>query len=159
MHCIFFICGAYFFMKSPVICIQPDSSRKGRIAIGTVTSNQKLELVRMIRMQNQSNRNECREREQFLYGYPTSAGGRGEIYGTEAMSALDASLGKETYVPKEAFAFSGFRIRFLFAVILMVLFIYMDKSEGRLFGKTMEELTLYLTESIHLEETLNSFDL
>lgn len=133
--------------------------------IGNVTSNQKLELVRMIRMQNQSNRNECRERERFLYGYTPGAEHQKELYGAEMTAVADGYAGKERdkNIPKEASLFSGFRLRFLLAVVLMALFIYMDKTGSSLFGKTMEELTCYLTDSIGLEETfgetLNSFDL
>ena len=137
--------------------------KKGMRIIANVTSNQKLELVKMIRMQNQSNRNECRERERFLYGYPASSEYHGEIYGTEMTAVAEGNMRKEKKIPKETFLLSGFRLRFLLAVILMALFIYMDKTESSFFGKTMEEIAFYLTNNIRVEEsfveTLNSFDL
>ena len=133
--------------------------------IANVTANKKLELVRMIRMQNQSDRNECREKEKFLYGYSPEKEYQKELYGTELAATANAYKGKERDegLKGEDSIFFGFRIRFVFALLIMVLFVYMDKTENQLFGKSMEEIAFYLTSNVSLEEsledTLNSFDL
>lgn len=138
---------------------------KGMSIIANVTVNRKLELVRMIRMQSQSNRNECRERERFLYGYSSGTEQQKELYGAEIDSVKDAYMVKETEksFKGEGTLFSGFRLRFVLALVIMALFIYLDKTGNEFFGKTMDEISVYLTDNISLEEsfrdTLNSFDL
>lgn len=124
-----------------------------------VSSDRKLELIRMIRMQNQSNRNECREREQFLYGYPRNYDYPEELHSTEMSLAIQNTEAKKEMIAKESFFLTGFRFRFILAAAIMILFIYMDKSEVMFFGMTAEELGICITKSISVEETLNSFDL
>lgn len=133
--------------------------------IANVTVNKKLELVRMIRMQNQSNRNECRERERFLYGYSSQAEHQKELYGAELAATADGYTEKEQDrgLKGETSLFSGFRIRFVIALVIMGLFIYMDKTEMDFLGKSMEEIAFYLTSNVSPAESfgdmLNSFDL
>ena len=139
------------------------------ITIGNVTPNQKLELIRMIRMQNQTNRYECRERERFLYGNNQNREQDKELYGTELTNAVDGYRNKhlgievEKVSAKDTIMLNGFRIRFALAVILMALFIYLDRTDQRVFGKTMEEVSDYLTGNISITETFhesrNLFDL
>lgn len=125
-----------------------------------VNTDQKLRLVQSIRMQNQYNRMKCREREQLLYG--TAAGNdKREIYGAETAMSLPVIV--ENGVPvKKSGIFTGFRLRFLIAIILFSAFIYLDKNEISILGKTTQDICDFLTESIALPVNLpflNSFDL
>lgn len=117
-----------------------------------ISSDQKLALVRSIRMQSDYNRNLCRERERFLYGYQPATTGEREIYGTEMNAALSRRPEEIINCPKEASAFGSFRLRFLVAVILIGIFIYMDQSQMTLFEMSMKEIAAYIT-------TYISFDL
>ncbi|MGN0377486.1 MAG: hypothetical protein ACI4ED_07605 [Suilimivivens sp.] len=124
-----------------------------------VNTDQKLQLIHTIRMQNQYNRMKCREREQLLYG--TVQNDRRELYGAEASMSLPVT--GETAIPvKRSGVFTGFRLRFLIAVMLLSAFIYLDKNEINIFGETTIDLFTSLTESIDLPVDLpflNSFDL
>lgn len=113
--------------------------------MGNISLEQKLELVRSIRMQHEHNRNQCRERERFLYGCSSS----GSIAGYETYNA------KQT----DSSMFKSFRIRFLIAILLMGLFIFMDKSGSTVFPISTDELSTYLSDSAKIRETFNSFAL
>lgn len=125
-----------------------------------INTDQKLQLVHTIRMQNQYNRMKCREREQLLYGR-SYGNDRPELYGTE--SAMSLPVAGEAEIPdKKGGVFSGFRLRFLLAAALFAAFIYLDKNEISVFGKNSFDLFVSLTESIDLPADLpflNSFDL
>lgn len=117
-----------------------------------VSSDQKLALVRSIRMQSDYNRNQCRERERFLYGYQPVQSKEREIYGTEMTAVLDKGADEMAVRQKEPSMLGGFRIRFLIAVVLLGLFIYMDKSQITLFEMSTDEIAAYIS-------TYISFDL
>ncbi len=68
-----------------------------------ISANKKLELVQHIRMQNDYERNLCREREQLILGKATN----------------DSEVVQTT-------EFSGFRLRFLLAAVLFFLFVFTD---------------------------------
>lgn len=123
-------------------------NKKERIVIGSINTDQKLELIRTIRAQNQYNRNLCRERERFLYGHEPVMERRNELYGAEAYAGTLQSKNERTYPEKEGRMFTGFRIRFFIAAILFVIVIFMDRNGTELAGKSMRELSEYLTESI-----------
>lgn len=124
-----------------------------------INTDQKLELVRTIRMQNQYNRMKCRERENFLYGKPLPHDQK-ELYSAESAMSYAAQPG--TMEPeKSGSLLTGFRIRFLIALILFSVFIYFDKNDISIFGKNTFELFVFLTESIDLPidlPILNSID-
>lgn len=114
-----------------------------------VNTNRKLELVRMVRMQHQSNRNEYRERERFLYGkssYPTE---RGEIYGAESVAYAP---GREDVMPgyEKDKVFTGFRIRFFLAIVLFGVFIFLDRNQITLYGTTTAEIFQMMIQSLTL---------
>ncbi|MBD5455877.1 MAG: hypothetical protein HDR23_05290 [Lachnospiraceae bacterium] len=124
-----------------------------------INTDQKLELVRTIRMQNQYNRMKCRERESFLYGKPLPHD-RKELYSAEAAMSFPAQ--PEIMEPeKSGGLLTGFRIRFLIALVLFSVFIYFDKNDISILGKNTFELFVSLTESIDLPidlPILNSID-
>lgn len=124
-----------------------------------IHTDQKLQLVRAIRMENQYNRMKCREREQLLYGRSPEADKR-ELYGAETAISLQAA-GENVLPVKKSGVFSGFRLRFLLAVVLFSVFIYLDKNELSVLGKNTFDLFVSLTESIDLSVDLpflNSID-
>ena len=125
-----------------------------------VNTDQKLRLVQSIRMQNQYNRMKCREREQLLYGTAAFHDKR-EIYGAETAMSFPVT-GENTVSSKKGGIFTGFRLRFLIAILLFSAFIYLDKNEISILGKTTQNLCDFLSESIRLPldlPFLNSFDL
>ncbi|MBP3603666.1 MAG: hypothetical protein J6J79_05930 [Lachnospiraceae bacterium] len=125
--------------------------------MANITPEQKLELIRSIRMQNQYNRNQCRERERFLYG--TAPVIKSELYGAEmtaAMSVNDIPYSKTDINPP---AFKGFRIRFFIAILIIGIFIFCEKNSVTLFHMSMEEIASYLTFTSEVSETFNLFDL
>lgn len=119
-----------------------------------VNVDKKLELIRTIRMQNQYNRIKCRERENFLYGTPPIEDKR-ELYSTEAAAGI---IPGEMQTPIKGGVLTGFRIRFVIALILFSAFIYFDKNDISIFGKNTFDLFISLTESIDLP-ILNFIDL
>ncbi len=125
-----------------------------------INTDQKLRLVQSIRMQNQYNRMKCREREQFLYGV-SSGNDKRELYASEMAMGLPAN-GEMSIPVKKSAVLTGFRLRFLIALILLSAFIYLDKNEISIFGKNTFDLFVSLTESIDIPSDLpflNSFDL
>lgn len=126
---------------------------------GKVTTNQKLELVRSIRAQNQYNRNQCRERERFLYGYEPVTEKRQELYGAEMSVGISQDKGAAAYSAHDTGMLSGFRIRFVIAIIVFVLFVFFDRNQIEFWGTGMREIASCLTESIQITDALNSFDL
>lgn len=121
-----------------------------------ISTDQKLQLVHTIRMQNQYNRAKCREREQMLYG-SSSAQERRELYGAETAMSLPVT-GEKPVFGKRSRLLTDFRLRFLIAIILFSGFIYLDKSGLSLFGKNAYDLYLFLTESIALPVTFPFFE-
>lgn len=114
-----------------------------------VNVNRKLELVRMIRMQHQSNRNEYRERERFLYGKSSYPVARGEIYGAESTAYMTGRTDALPGYEKDK-AFTGFRVRLFLAIVLFGIFIFLDRNQITLYGTTMAELFQMMTRSLTL---------
>lgn len=119
-----------------------------------VNIDKKLELVRTIRMQNQYNRMKCRERESLLYGIAPPEH-KGELYSAEAAAGI---IQGELQPPVKGGFLTGFRIRFVIALILFSVFIYLDRNNISLLGKNTFDLFISLTESIELP-ILNFIDL
>lgn len=131
-----------------------------QVYMNHISTDQKLQLVHTIRMQNQYNRMKCREREQILYGI-SPANDRRELYSAETAMSLPVT-GEKPISGKKSRILTGFRLRFLIALILLSGFIYLDKKESSLLGKNTFDLYTFLTENIDLPidlPFLNSFDL
>ncbi len=125
--------------------------------MNNITPEQKLELIRSIRMQNQYNRNQCRERERFLYGtYPAV---KSELYGAEMTASIPAAEMPYAKAEVNTPAFKGFRIRFFIAILLIGIFIFCEKNNVTLFQMSMAEIASYLTFTTEVSETFNLFDL
>lgn len=113
-----------------------------------VNTDKKLELIKAIRMQNHYDRQLFRMREGFLYSdspqYRHKEYGNGELYSLEA---------PEKSVPEErSRTLTGFRIRFVLAVLLLISFILCDVNHIS-FGK-MDADTFFekLQSSVRIEE-------
>lgn len=120
-----------------------------------VNTDQKLELIRSIRMQNQHDRNLCRERERLLYGNGTIE--KGELYSTENAITLP---GADTVIfpPKKE---TGFRIRLFIALVLFGVFIFLDRSQIDLNGVSTGDFYKLITQNFEVPSDWfgNIFDL
>lgn len=125
-----------------------------------ISTEQKLELIRTIRLQNQYDRNQCRERERILY-QPKSDYGRGELYSAESTVCLPGEELSPGIAGSKKRMFIGFRIRLLIAVIIFAGFVYAEKNQLEPGGFTPEEIVHRITENIDFSEILpgNVFDL
>ena len=120
-----------------------------------VQTDQKLELIRNIRMQNQYDRQILRKREGILYRGEQAD--RGEIYSLEETVLLPENGKYHYFVPKnnqtkEADKESdgwlkGLRVRLLIAMVLFLAFVYCDVKQITFAGKTMENIHEALEEN------------
>lgn len=122
--------------------------------MGNVSTEQKLQLVQMIRAENQDNRMKMRSREKMLYGtesnyepeeLPLYARGYvniqkkgGELHAAESAALLE-----------QGSSFSSFKLRLILAVALFTAFLVLDAGKGNIAGITTRQL---------LEEINRDFD-
>lgn len=115
--------------------------------MGNISTDQKLQLVQMIRAESQDDRMKMRSRERMLYGtenkykykmeepplytkgYYEGAGGRKEVYALE-------NSGEE---PAGA-SFSSFKLRLVIAVFLFAGFLILDAGGGNIAGITTKQV-------------------
>ena len=97
-----------------------------------ISADKKLELVQHIRMQNNYERNLCREREQLIFGKAPNEGDG--VQNTE---------------------FSGFRQRFLLAAVLFFLFVFTDVRQENVAENATEKIVNMMQEDV----TFNFIDL
>lgn len=121
-----------------------------------VSTDKKLELIRTIRMQNQYNRQLFRSRENLVYSDDPSLR-HGEIYGLESAAypvKEDLSqLKNANHNPEsEKGFFRGFRIRFLIAMGLFLVFVYCDIRDIRLGSVTTDYLYQIINENEMIPE-------
>lgn len=125
-----------------------------------IDTDKKLALVHSIRMQNQYNRMKCREREQLIYGIGSEPDKR-ELFGTET-AAYMPGYEENTASPAKERILSGFRLRFILAIALIGIFIYLDINKIDIYGMTTDDLFQLFTKTTEIKENLdilNSFDL
>ena len=113
-----------------------------------INASRKLELVKAIRMQNQYNRQLFRSREGILYSDMPN-GRYGELYSLEepqkpAPAAMEEN--KSTM--------SGFRIRFMIALILLLSFVLCDANHISYGGENTDTLFERITSSPNITELL-----
>ena len=117
-------------------------------------TEQKLELIRAIRMQNQYDRQTLHRRENILY---TGDKGRSELYSLEDTASLNGkykdktlNLTDERTFSETGNVISGAKIRLAIAMVLFLAFVYCDVKEIKLAGKSSKELLYILQEdSLH----------
>ena len=110
-----------------------------------INTDKKLELVKAIRMQNQYNRQLFRSREGFLYSDEPLVR-RGEIYSLEAEDKPE--------VPNSGKVYGSFRIRFLIAMVLLVVFILCDVSHLSYEGENTDTIYGRITQNMDIAELL-----
>lgn len=114
--------------------------------MGKISTNQKLQLIRTIRAENQDNRLKMRNRERILYGIESKSGEELPIYskdyyeGGRELRALE-----EGGVPIQGNTFSSFKLRLILAVVLFSIFLVADAGEGDIAGISTE----YIREEIN----------
>lgn len=91
--------------------------------MSTLTSDRKLELLRQIRQENQSNQMKIKSREAFLYGGERAYENPYHSYEWERQ------LGEGAPETQERQAVSSFRVRLILALLLFAAFFYMDKTD------------------------------
>lgn len=115
-----------------------------------VTAEQKLQLVHLLREDNKKNRIQLHRREQILYGkdVPDSIfeDSEGEVYDTKDFSSYK---GKDI---------SGFRVRFMIAVILFLSFFYLDRSNEKIGKIDTNQIEIYMEDDSLQCLVTNMFD-
>lgn len=117
-----------------------------------VTTDQKLELVRIIRAQNEYNRRICKSREQQLYA-EIPGDHSSEIYGLEAEPQ---SISQGHDAPKKLLG--GFRIRFVMAIALFLAFVFWDQQQSSFLGYTKDKLQKIITQSIDMDGLMSQIN-
>lgn len=116
-----------------------------------INAARKLELVKAIRMQNQYNRQLFRNREGILYSSP-SQGHYGELYSLEEPQKT-APAGPED----SKSTMSGFRFRFMIALILLLAFVLCDANNITYGGENADTIFERITSSPDMGEWLDMF--
>lgn len=114
-----------------------------------VSTEQKLQLVNLLREDNKKNRMQLHRREQIIYG--TSIGDAYEKDEDEYVTTKEVSSYKGKGI-------SGFRIRFMISVILFLSFFYMDRSQEKIAGIGTEDIGIYLEDNGIVSLVSNVFD-
>ena len=100
-----------------------------------ISVEQKLQLVHFIREDNKKNRIQLNRREQIIYGknvpQPLYEDG-GEVLNT---NEFDSYKGK---------GISGFRVRFMIAIILFLSFFYFDRNQEKNGNVDMKQIENYM---------------
>ena len=101
-----------------------------------VSAEKKLQLIHYLREDNKKNRIQLHRREQILYGknVPDSIfdDSESEAYDTKEFSSYK---GKDI---------SGFRVRFMIAVILFLSFFYLDRSDEKIGKLDTNQIEIYM---------------
>lgn len=116
-----------------------------------VNAAKKLELIKAIRMQNQYNRQLFRHREGILYSGPAQ-GHYGELY------SLEEPQNPAPAVPEDnKSTMSGFRLRFMIALILLLSFVLCDANNISYGGENADTIFERITSSPDVGELLDMF--
>lgn len=100
--------------------------------MGNISSDKKLQLVKMIRSEHQNNRLVMNSREEFLYGKSKF---HNEINPLQAMEE-----GQES----PPLSVSTFWLRFVIAAVLLAAFIMWDNSKEASWGRQAEDIYILL---------------
>ncbi len=106
--------------------------------MGQIDTNKKLELVRSIRMDQQSNRAVLNNREQLIYGNTRPLVSKGEVYGLE--SAVLTGTMPEEAAAKTGGMLKSFKIRLLIAVVLFAAYVFLDRTGQSVMGITTKQV-------------------
>lgn len=98
--------------------------------MANIPVEKKMQLIHMIREENKTNRLKIRNRENILYGRPLSP----------------ATYSMEETEENAELPVSTFKLRFLLAIALFVMYVILDMGGGSIFGKNTKEIYLLLEE-------------
>lgn len=115
--------------------------------MGNISSDQKLQLVQMIRAESKDNRMRMRSRERMLYGtdmkyeqeeLPLYAKGYyGDFKDNKDYELQASENGRESTIHT---SFSSFRLRLVIAVLLFAGFLFLDSGEGNIAGISADQM-------------------
>ena len=115
-----------------------------------VSAEQKLQLIHFLREDNKRNRLQLHKREQILYGknVPDSLydSPDGEVYNTREISSYKGK------------GISGFRVRFMVAVILFLSFFYLDRTNEKIGKIDTKQIEIYMEDDTLMSLVSNVFD-
>ncbi len=115
-----------------------------------VSAEQKLQLVHYLREDNKKNRLQLHRREQILYGRDVPdtiyADSEDEVYDTKEIGSYK---GKDI---------SGFRVRFMIAVILFLSFFYLDRNNEKIGKIDTSQIEIYMEDDSLQCLVTNMFD-
>ena len=114
-----------------------------------VSTEQKLQLVNLLREDNKKNRIQLHRREQIIYG--TSIGDAYEKDEDEYVTTKEVSSYKGKGI-------SGFRIRFMISVILFLSFFYLDRSNEKIGKLDTNQIEIYMEDDSLQCLVSNMFD-
>lgn len=101
-----------------------------------VSVEQKLQLVHFLREDNKRNRIQLHKREQILYGKKVPDGiyedSDDEFYDSKEISSYKGK------------GISGFRVRFMIAVILFLSFFYLDRNNEKIGKIDTNQIEIYM---------------
>ena len=137
------------------------NSKKNLSLESKISTEQKLALIRTVRLQQQYNRNRCREREKILYGKSIADS---ELFASESDMNISPALGQEyhTFSTSQSPFWSSVRMRFLMATILFVIYLFADKNQTQFLQKDSNDIRYMIQENFELSEKIpawNSIDL
>ena len=115
-----------------------------------VSAEQKLQLVHFLREDNKRNRMQLHKREQILYGKKVPD----EIYEESEHDFYETNeIG--SYKGK---GISGFRVRFMVAVILFLSFFYLDRTNEKIGKIDTKQIEIYMEDDTLMSLVSNVFD-
>lgn len=143
--------------------------------MGNISTDQKLQLVQMIRAESQDNRMKMRSRERMLYGVennkndrelPLYTNGYFDTKGTfDTKGSFDAKgmREKELYALEEqthakSGEFSSFKFRMVLAAVLFTGFLIVDAGSGNIAGMTTDKLREEINRNFDTEFSEVVFD-
>lgn len=110
--------------------------------MGRASTNQKLQLIRSIRAENQDNRIKMRNRERILYGVESKHSDDLPLYSNGYYEGREKELRalEEGGVPMQGNSFSSFKLRLILAAALFCAYLVADAGEGNIAGVSTEAM-------------------
>ena len=115
-----------------------------------ISTEQKLQLVHILREDHKKNRLQLHRREQILYGKNMPE------FNYEEM--VDNGYDTKDLVPYKGKGISGFRVRFMISVILFLSFFYLDRNNEKIGSVDSSQIEKYIEDDSLQCLVLNVFD-
>ena len=114
-----------------------------------VTAEQKLQLVHFLKEEHKKNREQLHRREQILYGKKVPEPLYDDV--VEGFNTKEF----DSYKRKDI---SGFRVRFMIALILFLSFFYLDRSNEKIGNIDTNRIKTYMEDNSLHSLMVNVFD-